>query len=470
MALSMDILLPAGRYDAGGGQDPRAVEWPPHPARVLAALRSVATDEDLPTLRALECLPAPHIYASDLVGESRTRTFVVTNTTEAKGGNLSHPARTSGLRERRSAFPLSPQVHMLWAVDDHISDEEVSSLDRLARRVPYLGRSTSVVLMGFRRAEPDLPRPGLELYVPSGHPTSVTLRVPYDGYTDELSELFTAGQRAWQASDGGRGRQAYRHYPDGVVVAPPAEETVWRSPYQDLVVLRITDQRPSGRLTTRFTKALRSKVMSQTADPLPPALHGHGIDSQPHVAYLALPFAGYDRADGHLVGLAVAVPGLPANERRAILRGLLGPNPVEPVLLQVPGLQTSVSLRYEPDTWRPYSARPERWSGVSRTWVTVTPIVLDHFPKRGDLHAEVARSLTAAGYPPPESIDVSRQPLTPGGIALTPNDLPKRAQGRIYCHARVTFSQPVAGPVLAGAGRYFGVGLFAPESNQEGTS
>jgi CRISPR-associated protein Csb2 len=33
---------------------------------------------------------------------------------------------------------------------------------------------------------------------------------------------------------------------------------------------------------------------------------------------------------------------------------------------------------------------------------------------------------------------------------------------RVLVHATLTFEQPVEGPVLLGAGRYFGLGLFRP--------
>ncbi len=101
----MDIMLVSGHYDAGGGQDPRGTEWPPHPARVISALRSVAADDEVDVLRELEQLRPPTIHASGVVSEGRSRSYVVTNTLAQKGGNLTHLGRTSGLRERRSVFP-----------------------------------------------------------------------------------------------------------------------------------------------------------------------------------------------------------------------------------------------------------------------------------------------------------------------------------------------------------------------------
>lgn len=462
MALCLELFLVADRYDAADGQDPKTVEWPPHPARAFSALRSVAGDEDLDVLRQLERLPAPVVHASDLAAEVRRRGYVVVAGVDSKGGNLNHPGRTSGLRTRRSVVPMSSRVQFIWD-DEGFDDLAIARLDLLARKVPYLGRSTSIVLMGVRRVQEVVVPDGLRVFEPVARETGeIQVRVPYPGYVDELNSLYESGHAAWQATDGARARQAYRRVPDTVVSDTP-EVAEFRSAYRDLVILRFVDRRPAGRLTPLFTAALRSKVMGQTVQPLPPALHGHGYDGNPHVAYLGLPVCGHPYADGHLVGLAVAIPGMDERERRRILRGIIGPDGEGLVTLRVPGFREEFMLEYRPDEPSPKSATDKHWTQPSRQWVTTTPVVLDRYPKHGDLAAGVLRTIVLAGLPEPALVEVSRSAMTTGAVALRPQELPRRAQGRIFCHARVTFDQNVAGPVLAGAGRYFGVGFFQPE-------
>lgn len=465
MAICLDLLLVADRYDAGGGQDPRSDEWPPHPGRVQSALRSVATDDDLPTLRALERLLPPIVHASDLAGLGRSRTYVVTNTIRGEGGNLNHPGRTSGLRERRSVFPLNPRVQMVWRDDDALGDDDVQRLDAMARRVPYLGRSTSPVLMGIKRTDEVRVPVGLEAFEPAEE-GEFELRVPYPGYVDELNALHAEGRSAWQASEGARARQTYRRVEEAV----PGEKPVFLSPYRDLVPLRFVDRSPAGRETPVFAAALRSMVMRQTADPLPPALHGHGYDGNPHVAYLGLPFCGSPHADGRLVALGVAIPGMDEEERKRVLRGLLGPGAEGKIELDVPGYREPFHLEYQPNERLPRSASAWHWTRSSRKWVTATPIVLDRYPKNGDLAEAVLRSVVLAGLPEPVLVEASTEALTTGAVRLSPRELPRRALGRLYCHARITFDQPVSGPVLVGAGRYFGVGLLQPERHRGGDS
>jgi len=53
-------------------------------------------------------------------------------------------------------------------------------------------------------------------------------------------------------------------------------------------------------------------------------------------------------------------------------------------------------------------------------------------------------------------------------VQFRPEELPTHARGRLFCHARITFGQQVSGPMLVGAGRYFGVGLLLPEPTRPG--
>jgi CRISPR-associated protein Csb2 len=88
------------------------------------------------------------------------------------------------------------------------------------------------------------------------------------------------------------------------------------SVYRDVMVFQFSGLKPQARLTARLTEAFRSAVLKASVGQAPPALHGHGADGRPHVAFLALPDVGGDHADGHLLGLAVAVPELPEPSTR----------------------------------------------------------------------------------------------------------------------------------------------------------
>jgi CRISPR-associated protein Csb2 len=123
----------------------------------------------------------------------------------------------------------------------------------------------------------------------------------------------------------------------------------------------------------------------------------------------------------------------------------------------------TVELRYQLGLVRPWGASPQRWRQGSRRWMSATPMVLDRYPKRAERVAdEVRRCLRTVGLPEPVDVQVSLEPLLPGAARLRPLDLPDQTRGRLFRHVAVTFERRVSGPVLAGAGRYLGVGLFAP--------
>jgi CRISPR-associated protein Csb2 len=116
--------------------------------------------------------------------------------------------------------------------------------------------------------------------------------------------------------------------------------------------------------------------------------------------------------------------------------------------------------------------------GPSHHWVTATPIALDRNP--GELWARDAarqeRALAEArdvlalacgrvGLPRPVEIEIL--PAAPlRGSAKTRHFPPFPGRDdrhqRVLVHARFTFDERVAGPVLLGAGRFLGLGLLKP--------
>lgn len=458
MPLTISIELLTGSYDAAEVDDRDRPEWPPHPARLFCALVAAArTDDDRAALRWLETQPPPVILAAEQVGEARRSAYVVVNTLSPKGGNLTHPGRTNGLRVRTRALPASPCVTMTWAVA--ASAEVVRPLDAMARRIPYLGRSTGITLVAAATTE------GPAEPVDDGHVVfepcdlldrELSLRIAYPGLLDELDAQFAADRPAWEVSR----YQGYRRVAD----EPESDDPQVPSVYEDVLVFGFSGLKPQGRLAVRFTEALRSAVLRSAGRTAPPALHGHGADGRPHVAFLALPDVGHRHADGHLLGMAVVVPDLPADERKAVLGAVLGLRHDGHDLIEftVPGIG-GVELIYQPGHVRPWGASPDRWRQGSRRWATATPIVLDRYPKRPEqVEAEVRAGLHRVGLPDPVSVEISTQPVLPGAVPLRPIDLPRQARGRLFRHVAVTFDRTVRGPVLVGAGRYLGVGLLAP--------
>jgi CRISPR-associated protein Csb2 len=466
MPTSIIVRLRHGRYDAGGDR-PSDAEWPPHPARVFSALAAAADgDAAWSALRWLEAQPAPEIWADppDRVRAGSAAAYVVKNATHPQGGgNLSWPGRDNGMRTRAFAVPATASFAMVWPHADPA--DVLAQLRELARLVPYVGRSTSLAEVSVSDSGP-ADSGGWVVYeaVQLGDPrTAYQVRIPYVGYADELQVAYVDGRRSWEVARAVpyavREQQAVLAGGGSHSSAHTAE-----SPFEDLMVWTLARPitRINGDQTVGLASALRNAVMSRIPDPIPAQVSGHGAPGRPHLGFLALPDVGHDHADGHILGLALAIPrDMPPFDLAKLIKAVI----MDPLTqLRLPGGR-SLTLQYGADR---YGLQPARWEarsrGGSREWVTATPVMLDGHLRRGrDEASEVARSLAIAGYPRLADVEVSAAPLVEGGVRRPrPSTLPATRPHRRLVHARVAFTEPVMGPVLAGSMRYLGLGLFLP--------
>ena len=109
----------------------------------------------------------------------------------------------------------------------------------------------------------------------------------------------------------------------------------------------------------------------------------------------------------------------------------------------------------------------------AHTWATVTPMVLDRFPK-GDreeaIRDAVMLACERAGLPAPQRDAVYAgkhsaiegcPPARPGADEppWTRWRVPRSMAKRPLVHIAIEFCEPVAGPIMLGAGRFNGMGL-----------
>ncbi|MFI7243388.1 type I-G CRISPR-associated protein Csb2 [Streptomyces qinglanensis] len=463
VALSVVVRLRHGRYDAARTERAQA-EWPPAPARVFCALVASVRDEaDREALRWLEREPLPQVWDPGEAEASLARSYVVTNRTVAKAGSQSWPGRTNNERVRASATPSADRFAIVWPQAEP-EEAVLKRLHRLALRVPYVGRSTSLAEVTVHEGMPDAPASGrwrVFRSVPLGA-QGVDLAAPYPGYLAALSEAYEVGRRAHEVA------RTFRY-------ATQERETQATSgpvlgPFRDLVIWGVRPRTVpvEGGHIPCLVSALRSQVMGRLGAggrSVPDQVHGHGADDRTHVAFLALPYVGSAHADGHVLGLAMALPrDLPQESWVEIGRSVL----VDPLTeLRANGGRQRVQLA-PAGSGMAWGLQPGRWTGGeegAREWVTATPVVPDGRLRRGRTHADlVVKSLLRAGYPEPVSVETSQAPMVEGAMwRPTRGAIPDRYRDRHLCHARVTFDRPVVGPVIAGAMRYTGgLGLFVP--------
>jgi len=274
---------------------------------------------------------------------------------------------------------------------------------------------------------------------------------------------------------------------------PPAPGTVFGD---DWTVLRRVDGPPSKRSprlpsvrAADVARTVRKALMAAYGAGAPEILSGHGASGaaaeRPHLAYVPLPFVAHERADGSILGVALVFPkDTPAEERRAVHRAL--------------DAWEKQAARDDDDRWVPVHLgrdgelwlerlgeealqsplRAATWCAASRSWASATPLALDRNP--GDLRASDPRKQAAAHAEAEATIVLACERLRlprPARVTVVPapplagsanaRDFPPYATGnppvqRVLVHATLALEAPVRGPLLLGAGRYFGLGLFRP--------
>jgi CRISPR-associated protein Csb2 len=234
--------------------------------------------------------------------------------------------------------------------------------------------------------------------------------------------------------------------------------------------------------TLQLTEALRGAVMAMCPQPIPEWISGHKADGSrsehPHLACFPLAHIGHEYADGHLLGLAMALPrGIPTVERRRCLRDFLYDAHGEPREINLTmGRACAWHVVLEERESRPIALLQETWTAAlpqlpAKRWATVTPIVLDRHPKAKnsdqywtEAETTVRQSCSRIGLPEPADVILSSVSMFIGvpyvrGFPL----MQRKTGGSLYhTHAVLTFPEPFRGPVLLGAGRYRGYGLCRP--------
>ncbi|MFP4141285.1 MAG: type I-U CRISPR-associated protein Csb2 [Phycisphaerae bacterium] len=257
--------------------------------------------------------------------------------------------------------------------------------------------------------------------------------------------------------------------------------------------------------TLTITRALRGAVMKCSGvQPVPQWVSGHqpdgsaSDDESGHLACISLPFVGHEHADGHLLGVGLVFPrSLDRPDRGRVLGPLLMDSNGQPcdVELKLGKLGLWTVRKRNWTEWRK-TLKPETWTAHptgAKTWASVTPVVLDKFPKADrvkdrsgwtdEVAGIIAEACTRIGLPKPASIDIDTTCWHRGGPRAVGKRRPLRgsasasaalgdgfpfypAKGtkasRPQVHVWLEFSDPVVGPILLGAGRYQGYGLLKP--------
>lgn len=502
-----------------------AVEWPPHPGRVFMALAAAhfETGEDpneRGALEWLEGLERPVLRVSDADPRLAVTHFVPVNDKAGPSTAIlqSAPAFTRGRAGRTfpRVRPHDDTLYLAWP-NTTLEASHRRALEGLCAKVVRIGHSSSFVQMWCA----DIPhglRPTLE---PTQGAADVNMRVvgpgvlaylrrQFNGDAVEafahLSTLITSQHGNIQQAGKTEFKRVFGHDWKKSLAPPTSRRpvlSVWQ-PYRRvnaeansqtahtvfdpaLVVLRLEpsssvykslDMITILRLTDVLRKAVQ-RVAGQDIglNPIPEVLTGHKLDGdpseRPHIAYLPLASVGDSHSDGHLMGLAVALPReelWPEHRKERRLAMAVLSHITRVTLGRLGVWELKPEIRETP----PHNLLAATWTASSEgseVWASVTPVVFDDHPKEKDqeayheaVRAMIIRACVRIGLPPPADVQVtsvSKHLGTPSAHEF-PRLLRKDGGERRHAHVIIQFAQPVVGPVLLGAGRYRGYGLCRP--------
>ncbi len=454
------------------GNEKDEVEWPPHPDRLFCALVQAWGDlgENEPGEGALRYLEELHDISPPLIrcGELLSATVVPRHVpVNDKWDPISKKGKCESLIQgtlvgrnrqprRIPTGALSDDVVVMWWPDTSATREQFQELQRLATHVASRGHPSSLVSV---EAFVDL-RPTTPTWAPR-EDGSVALRVPHSGRLRHLRDAYSSDPRR---------RPAISNW--ATYGPTPERREIGRGHHKDLLMFRLTGEGAPLPIeaTSRVVGVWRKALLSAADQPVSEAISGHAEGSTPeapkpsrraHLALIPIADVGQEYARSHLLGVAAALPSdLTPEERRACLRVL---GRVE--VLKLAHLGEWRIERSDASETR-IGLHRETWSRPAKVWASVTPVVFGKYP--GDIWGEEAAELVResciiAGLPAP--LEVTTAPVSwivgaPPARRFPPLASRPGKPKRPHAHVRLLFAEEVAGPVLVGAGRHQGYGIF----------
>lgn len=492
-------------------------EWPPHPARVFMALAAVwfETGEDAEeekALRWLEALAKPELIlppSNAVYPRAVSHVYVPVNDKAGPSAAVLQSAPITRSKQPRT-FPChwvgDATCYLHWpnAPSRELQGHR-SALGQLCAKVTRIGHSQSLVRMWVADEVPNASEH--EVWREEENWPEFQTRRIVEGALEMLRRQFQLPYPNNRPKIGLW--SGYRRKAEDAPLAIPHSHFD-----SDLIILtRATGQRLPLSATLKLTRALRSTLLQHFgANPVPDWISGHTAGGEPlrngngHLAIIPLSFVGHEHAEGQVLGLALVFPRSVSRQDRGRALGAW--------LLEPSGKPTSIMLTLgslgiwtlQKRDWSEHrrTLTPETWTAHpngATTWASVTPVVLDRFPKADPLEqgyawrckvAEIAAACERIGLPRPSAIDLDttswhrgspravtkRRPLRGHSTTTTataslgdgfPNYPAKGTNApRPQVHVWLHFAEPVVGPILLGAGRFLGYGLCKPlQGDQE---
>lgn len=454
-------------------------EWPPSPFRFFQALLNGAmqsgmdSDATKSAFRWLETQGAPTIYAPKTRSDAKLTTYVPNNHADYERdlSKLKTPKEV-----RPSVFIDGASVGYIWTLPD--TDETArnsETLIRAARRMNALGWGIDTVIGNGRliHADMDCPVSG-ERWDPTPErqyrrrPSA--LRVPVPGALDDLlrchSEFLNRAPQG-EAPKARRNPERYR-----TITYKKSTEPNKRY-YQAFGIEAYQPRAGFFALRNAFgvgdsirklmcISINRRGYNEEFGGGAETYLAGHIAKQETtvdRISCIPLPSYGHSHSDGRIRRTLIAEPASGSGKvaewaRRRLSAGKIYDNERKEYrgLLVEPGDTDSRQI-------------DRKYTNPSKTWRSVTPVILPGTDKRKRRKAEaqILKTLAQAGYNESMIADwnISKTPHWKNGLHAESYNIPPEFIGRGVWHLELEFKNKVAGPVAIGAGRFRGLGVMA---------
>ncbi|MDY6903416.1 MAG: type I-U CRISPR-associated protein Csb2 [Thermodesulfobacteriota bacterium] len=455
------------------GQSDNGPEWPPSPFRLFQALLAAASrngQDPNDLLKWLEQLSPPEILSPNAKAARRWVTYVPNNDSDKK---LNRQERLAEKVFRPVHISNGGPVHYLWKIK--------SSETPLAEKVAELAQLLSAVGWGIDLVAGTgqvLSEAGIDqliedydgYYLKPANNAPMFLRCPRQG---SFADLVAAYQTFVNRFKGNVYRPARKpiEFSEIAYARVGAIERKFVSfnllwPDDDSDRWASLDQRKAMQIAAwgRGQACEAAKMGSFPGDSavyvaghISSEMKNRGTPSR--FSYLPIPSIGHQYADGRVRRFIIAEPYGDNGEyaewaRRTLANALLTDKDGAP------------RARLQP------MAKPDKvirqYIREARLFQTVTPVVLPGFDDLKYRKAEklVFKSLQQAGFREDdvEDLYLQKAPFHSGCFSLRSYCLPQYLKGNPGMHVQLRWKTAISGPLAIGAGRHFGLGLFAPKT------
>ncbi|MFZ2471375.1 MAG: type I-U CRISPR-associated protein Csb2 [Methanothrix sp.] len=460
--LAFEVEYLTGRVFAASFHDPTAVEWPPHPSRLFAALVAAYKECDLgerarAALEWLEGLPAPQIQAnpamiSETDGRDVPPIFVPVNDIVKANTEYFPENRLKQPLWMPSFTPIDSKVWFIWSGDP---GRHALALQKVAENVTYLGHSMSPVRVHVSNSSPE---PTL-----SPDPTGLLrLRIPERGRLKHLEEIYDL-RRVNTTSQPSRGREIAYDF----VRKPLAK--IPTSIFQTNYVFRLQNASFPPEIIGQLIATVRQAILARYPDPIPEVVSGHDAQGKPsrkpHLAITPMLDVGHSYADGHAMGFVIWMPPAALSVIEDLKTALSNLNTI------TLGRLGQWNVQYTSPSMMLGAAKglnPAVYTGTHDTWASVTPVIFGRHPKKSQIGPGkdggrvIAELCDLIGLPKPIEIRLGPVSAFNGGPTASAIAPPEKYDKKFRAHVFIRWAEPVHGPVLIGAGLFSGFGLCRP--------